>query len=95
MSSLESLTDYAITSLAEETPSYFHEHEKTLAKEIYDYSPGLVRKCKNDTLLNLSDETIAMEDRIGNVLDASCELNQEYFKAGVQFSALLIMQLSF
>lgn len=95
ISSLDALTEYAITSLAEKAPSYFREHEKAFTKQIRDYGVGLIQECKNGTLLKLSDEAIeeAVENRISDALDASCILNHEYFKAGIQFGVLLMVQL--
>lgn len=97
ISSLDALTEYAITSLTEKAPSYFHEYEKAFTKQIRDYGIGLIQDCKDGTLSKLSDEAIeeAIENRIGDSLDASCVLNHEHFKAGVQFGALMMMQLLF
>lgn len=95
ISSLDAITEYAISSLTEQSPSYFYESEKALTKEIRNYGAGLVRDCKNGTLLKLSDQAIeeAAENSIGDALDASCVLNHEHFKAGFQFGALLMAQL--
>ena len=97
ISSLDALTEYAITALTEKTPSYFHEYEKTFTKQIRDYGVGLIQDCKDGTLEELSDEAIeeAIENKIGDALDASCILNHEYFKAGIQFGELMMMQLLF
>lgn len=48
-------------------------------------------------LLKLSDEAIeeAVENKVGDVLDASCIANHEHFKAGIQFGALMVVQLLF
>ncbi len=95
ISSLESLAEYAIDALAEESPSYFHGYEKAFTKEIQNYGDSLIHDCLDGTLLRTSNEFIseAIENRIGNVLDASCRLNHEYFKAGFQFGALIIIDL--
>ena len=95
ISSLDALTEYAITSLTEKTPSYFHEHEKALTKEVRDYGVELIQECKNGTLLKLSDEAMkeAAENKISDALDASCILNHEHFKAGFHFGALMMVQL--
>lgn len=95
ISSLDSLTEYAISALTEKTPSYFHECEKELTKEIRDFGVAFIKECKNGTLLKLSDEAIeeSIENRIGDALDASCILNHEYFKSGIQFGALMMAQL--
>lgn len=97
ISSLDALTEYAITSLTEKTPSYFHEYEKAFTKQVRDYGVGLIQECKNGTLLKVSDEAIeeAAENKIGDALDASCIMNHEHFKAGIQFGALMIVQLLF
>lgn len=97
ISSLDAITEYAITSLTEKTPSYFYEYEKALTKEIRNYGVGLIQECKNGTLSKLSDEAIeeAVENRISDALDASCILNHEYFKAGIQFGTLMMLQLLF
>lgn len=95
IASLDAITEYAISALTEQSPSYFHEYEKACTKEICNYGVRLIQECKNGTLLKLSDEAIqeAVENRIGDALDASCVLNHEHFKAGVQFGALMIVQL--
>ena len=95
ISSLDALTEYAISSLTEKAPSYFHECEKELTKEIRNFGVALIQDCKGGTLLKLSDEAIqeAVENRIGNALDASCILNHEYFKAGIWFGAWMVVQL--
>lgn len=95
ISSPDALTEYAITALTEKTSSYFHEHEKAFTKQVRDYGVGLIQECKQGTLSDLSDEAIeeAAENRIGDALDASCILNHEHFKAGIQFGALMMVQL--
>lgn len=97
ISSLDALTEYAITSLTEKTPSYFHEYEKAFTKQVRDYGIALIQDCKNESLLKLSDEAIEenVETKIGDALDASCILNHEHFKAGFQFGALMMVQLLF
>jgi len=77
----EFLAEYAIDALTEESPSYFQEHEKAFTKEVLNFSAGLVQECKNGSLLKLSDEAIEeiIENKIGDTLNASCVLNQEYF----------------
>lgn len=97
ISSLDALTNYAITSLTEKTPSYFHEYEKAFTKQVRDYGVGLIQECKQGTLSDLSDEALeeAIENKIGDALDASCILNHEHFKAGFQFGALMVVQLLF
>lgn len=97
ISSLDALTEYAITSLTEKAPSYFYEHEKAFTKQVRDYGVALIQECKNGTLLKLSDEALeeAIENKIGDALDASCILNHEHFKAGIQFGALMMVQLLF
>ncbi len=69
ISSLESLAEYAIDALAEESPSYFHGYEKAFTKEIQNYGLELVQECRNGNLLELSDKAIEklalVEDRIG------------------------------
>ncbi len=97
ISSLDALTEYAITSLTEKAPSYFHEYEKAFTKEIRNFGVALIQDCKNGTLLKLSDEAIeeAVENKVGDVLDASCIANHEHFKAGIQFGALMVVQLLF
>lgn len=95
ISSLDALTEYAISALTEKTPSYFHEYEKELTKEIRNFGVALIQDCKNESLLKLSDKAIeeAAENKIGDALDASCILNHEHFKAGIQFGALMMVQL--
>lgn len=95
ISSLDALTEYAITSLTEKTPSYLHEYEKAFTKQVRDYGVELIQECKKGTLSDLSDEAIeeAIENKIGDALDASCVLNHEHFKAGIQFGALMMVQL--
>ena len=95
ISSLDALTKYAISALTEKAPSYFHECEKELTKEIRNFGVALIQDCKGGTLLKLSDEAIqeAVENRIGNALDASCILNHEHFKAGIRFGAWMVVQL--
>lgn len=97
ISSLDALTEYAISALTEKTPSYFHEYEKAFTKEIRNYGVALIQKCKNGTLLKLSDEAIieVAENRISDALDALCVLNHEHFKAGIQFGALMMVQILF
>jgi len=97
ISSLDALTEHAICALTEQSPSYFHEFEKAFTKEIHNFGIALIQGCKNGTLLKLSDEAIgeAVENRIGDTLDASCVLNHEHFKAGIQFGALMMVQLLF
>lgn len=97
ISSLDALTEYAITSLTEKAPSYFHEHEKAFTKEIRNYGVGLIQECKNGKLLKFSDEALeeAIENKIGDALDTLCILNQEHFKAGFQFGVLMMVQLLF
>ncbi len=94
ISSLDAITEYA-GALTEKAPSYFHECEKELTKEIRNFGVGIIQDCKNGTLSKLSDEAIeeSIESRIGNALDASCILDHEYFKAGIQFGALMMLQL--
>ncbi len=58
ISSLESLAEYAIDALTEESPSYFHEYKKVLTKEIRNYELELVQECRNGNLLELSDKAI-------------------------------------
>lgn len=95
ISGLDALTEYAISALTEKTPSYFQQYEKACTKEIRNYGIALIQECKNGTMLKLSDEAIeeAVENRIGDALDASCILNHEHFKAGIQFGALMMVQL--
>ncbi len=97
ISSLESLAEYAIDALAEESPSYFHGYEKAFTKEIQNYGLELVQECRNGNLLELSDKAIeklaSVEDRIGNIMDALCVLETMHFKAGFQFGALMIIDL--
>lgn len=97
ISSLDALAEYAVSALTEKTPSYFHEYEKAFTKQVRDYGIGLIQECRQGTLPELSDEALeeAMENRIGASLDASCILNHEYFKAGIQFGALMMVQLLF
>lgn len=97
ISSLDAITEYAISALTEQSPSYFHKYDKTFTKEIRNYGVRLIQECKNGTLLKLSDEAIgeAVENRIGDALGASCVLNHEHFKAGIQFGALMMVQLLF
>ncbi len=94
ISSIDSLIDYAISALTEKAPSYFHEYEKAFTKEIRDFGVAFIQDCKNGTLLKLSDEAVEenVENRISDALDASCILNHEHFKAGIQFGALMMMQ---
>ena len=72
ISSLDAITEYAITSLTEKAPSYFHEYEKAFTKEIRNFGVALIQDCKNGTLLKLSDEAIEenVENRISDALDA-------------------------
>lgn len=93
ISSLDALTEYAITSLTEKAPSYFHEYEKAFTKEIRDFGVALIQDCKDGTLLKLTNEAIEenVENRISDALDASCVLNHEHFKAGIQFGALMMV----
>lgn len=97
ISSLDAITDYAISALTEKSPSYFNEYEKAFTEQVRNYGVALIQECKDGTLLKLSDEAIeeAIENRIGNTLDASCILNHEHFKAGFHFGALVMMQLLF
>lgn len=77
--------------MTEKTPSYFHEYEKAFTKQVI----ALIQECKDGTLLKLSDEAIeeAIENKIGDTLDASCILNHEHFKSGIQFGAWMMVQL--
>ena len=95
ISSLDSVTDYAIGALTEKAPSYFHEYEKVLTKEIRNYGVALIQDCKDGTLLKLTNEAIEenVENRISDALDASCIANHEYFKSDFQFGALMMLQL--
>ena len=95
ISSLDAITEYAITSLTEKAPSYFHEYEKAFTKEIRNFGVALIQDCKNGTLLKLTNDAIEenVENRISDALDASCIANHEYFKAGIQFGALIMLQL--
>ena len=97
ISSLDSITEYAITSLTEKAPSYFHEHEKAFTKEIRNFGVALIKDCRDGTMSDLSEEAIEenVENKICDALDASCILNHEYFKAGIQFGALMMVQLLF
>ena len=97
ISSLDSLTDYAIGALTEKAPSYFFEYEKAFTKEIRNFVVAIIKDCKDGMLLKLSDEAIeeAVENKVGDVLDASCIANHEHFKAGIQFGALMVVQLLF
>ena len=72
ISSLDAITDYAISALTEKASSYFHEYEKAFTKEIRNFGVALIQDCKNGTLLKLSDEAIEenVENRISNALDA-------------------------
>ena len=81
--------------MTEKTPSYLHEYEKAFTKQVRDYGVELIQECKKGTLSDLSDEAIeeAIENKIGDALDASCVLNHEHFKAGIQFGALMMVQL--
>lgn len=81
--------------MTEKAPSYFHECEKTFTKEILNFGVVLIQDCKDGILLKLSDEAIEenIENRISDALDASCILNHEYFKSGVQFGALMMVKL--
>lgn len=92
ISSLDALTEYAITSLTEKTPSYFHEYEKAFAKELHGFTDEVIRTCRRS-----SNETAGtIVEILGcDLLDASCTLNQEHFKAGFQFGALMMVQLLF
>ena len=93
----DSLTDYAIGALTEKAPSYFFEYEKAFTKEIRNFVVAIIKDCKDGMLLKLSDEAIeeAVENKVGDVLDASCIANHEHFKAGIQFGALMVVQLLF
>ena len=95
ISSLGAITKYAINALTEKAPSYFYVHEKGLTDGIRDYGIELIQGCKDGTLLDLPDEAIEefIENSIDDVLNASCAMSHEYFKAGVQFGALLTAQL--
>lgn len=97
ISSLDALTEYAITSLTEKAPSYFHEHEKAFTKEMRNFGVALIKDCRDGTMSDLSEEAIEenVENKICDALDASCILNHEYFKAGIQFGALMMVQLLF
>ena len=98
ISSLDAITEYAISALTEQSPSYFHEYEKACTKEIRNFGITMIQECNKDGALSeLSDEAIeeTIENRISDSLDASCILNHEHFKAGVQFGALMMMQLLF
>lgn len=66
-----------------------------LTKEIRNYGIALVQDSKEGTLLKLSDEAIEenVENRISDTLNVSCVLNCIYFKVGIQFGALLMVQL--
>ena len=90
ISSLDALTEYAITALTEKTPSYFHEYEKTFTKELHGFTDEVIRTCRRS-----SNETAGtIVEILGcDLLDASCTLNQEHFKAGLQFGALMMVQL--
>ena len=95
ISSLDAVTKYAINALTEKAPSYFYGNEKGLTDGIRDYGIELIQGCKDGTLLDLPDEAIEefIENSIDDVLNASCAMSHEYFKAGVQFGALLTAQL--
>ncbi len=95
ISSLDALTEYAISALTGIAPSYFHEYGKAFTKAILDYGTALIQDGKGGRLLELTDEAMheAVENRIGNTLDASCTLNHEYFKAGIWFGAWMVVQL--
>lgn len=95
ISSLEALTEYAVTSLTENMPLYFRESEKEFTKELRNYGAKLIQECKSGTLLDLSDDEIeeTIEKGISEAMDVSCVLNHEYFKAGIRFGTLLIMQM--
>ena len=97
ISSLDAITEYAITTLTEIAPSYFHEHEKAFTKEIRNFGVALIKDCRDGTMSDLSEEAIEenVENKICDALDASCILNHEYFKAGIQFGALMMVQLLF
>ena len=97
ISSLDAITDYAISALTEKASSYFHEYEKAFTKEIRNFGVAIIKDCKDGMLLKLSDEAIeeAVENKVGDVLDASCIANHEHFKAGIQFGALMVVQLLF
>ncbi len=53
----------------------------------------MVQECRDGNLLELSNKDIERfsEDRIGNAMDASYVIDQEHFKAGMQFGAWLII----
>ena len=95
ISSLDSLTDYAIGALTEKAPSYFYEYEKAFTKEIRNFGVAIIKDCKDGMLLELTNEAIEenVENRISDALDASCIANHEYFKSGFQFGALMMLQL--
>ena len=99
LASLDSIAQYAIFSMAEECPNYFHEYEAALAKSIRNYGLNLVKECKDSGLRDLPDEAIekVIENRIGDsdALDVAFVLNHEYFKSRVQFGALFMVQLLF
>ena len=97
LASLDAIAQYALNAMAETHPSYFHEFEAALAKSIRNYGLNLVKECKNSSLQDLPDEAIKeiLEDRMAGVLDVACILNQEFFKSGVQFSALMMIQMLF
>ena len=42
ISSLDAITDYAISALTEKSPSYFYGYEKAFTKQVREYGVGLI-----------------------------------------------------
>ncbi len=94
LATFDSIAEYAINALTEKSPSYFSKYEKKLADETLNYTNRLIKMCENGTLSGKSPDVV-MENLCDGILYASCVSNKEHFKIGLEFGALLIMQLLF
>ncbi len=90
LASLGSIAEYALNALEAEQPTYFYKHERKFEDAIHNYTDSVIQICQNGTDQKTE---MATEDLCSGVLDASCALSREHFKAGFQFGALLIMNL--
>ncbi len=92
ITSLESMADYAISKLSEQTPFLFCEGERAVANEILGYTSKIMQLHGDGALSHENAESVA-ENLCGGILDGVSELNTVFFEAGMKFGASLILRL--